>query len=98
MAEPVIRLRGVTRSFGQRVQTQVLKGVDLDVMPGEFAALTGPSGSGKSTLLNLVGLLDRPSTGAITVQGQEIAALDERQLTALRGRTLGFVFQFHHLL
>jgi lipoprotein-releasing system ATP-binding protein len=72
--------------------------VDFALARGEFTALMGPSGSGKSTLLNLVGLLDRPTGGRILMEGQDTGALDERALTRYRGRTLGFIFQFHHLL
>jgi lipoprotein-releasing system ATP-binding protein len=96
---PVLRLEGVTKDYGEGdVVTRVLHGVDLEVAPGEFTALIGPSGSGKSTLLNLVGLLDRPTGGVVTVAGQDVAALDDDGLTRHRGRTIGFVFQFHHLL
>jgi lipoprotein-releasing system ATP-binding protein len=100
MAEPVpvIRLEGVTKDYGEQVVTRVLHGIDLTLMPGEFVALVGPSGSGKSTLLNLMGLLDRPGGGRILVRGQDTAGLDDDGLAALRARTLGFVFQFHHLL
>ena len=98
MAEPVLRLRGVRRVFGTRIQNEVLRGIDLQLQPGEFAALVGPSGSGKSTLLNLMGLLDRPSAGSIEIAGQDTTHLDDGALTAFRGRTLGFVFQHHHLL
>jgi lipoprotein-releasing system ATP-binding protein len=99
MAEPVLRLAGVVKDYGdEAVRTRVLHGVDLTVEAGEFTALVGPSGSGKSTLLNLVGLLDRPTAGRITIAGQDIGALDDAGLTRYRGRTIGFVFQFHHLL
>ncbi len=98
MAEPVLLLQGVFKSFGDKVVTEVLKGVDLRVERGEFAALVGPSGSGKSTLLNILGLLDRPTKGTLAIAGEETTALDDAGLTRLRGRTLGFVFQFHHLL
>jgi len=76
----------------------VLHGVDLRVERGELVALVGPSGSGKSTLLNLVGLLDAPTSGSVVLDGTETSGLDDARRTALRGRTLGFVFQFHHLL
>jgi lipoprotein-releasing system ATP-binding protein len=95
---PVLAIRGVTRVFGTKVRTEVLHGVDLELAPGEFAALIGPSGSGKSTLLNIMGLLDRPTEGEVLIQGEATTHLDDDGLTAFRGRTLGFVFQFHHLL
>jgi lipoprotein-releasing system ATP-binding protein len=80
------------------VRTRALDGIDLTVAPGEFAAIIGPSGSGKSTLLNIIGLLDRPTSGRVLVSGTNATALDEPELAALRARSLGFVFQFHHLL
>lgn len=100
MAEDVLRLEAVRKSYavGTPAETEVLHGIDLRLAEGEFAALIGPSGSGKSTLLNLIGLLDRPSSGRILLDGQDTGMLDERALTQLRGRTLGFVFQFHHLI
>jgi lipoprotein-releasing system ATP-binding protein len=88
----------VVRDYGQRVRTRALRGVDVDLQRGEFTALIGPSGSGKSTLLNIVGLLDRPTAGRVLVAGTDTSLLDERALTTLRARCLGFVFQFHHLL
>jgi lipoprotein-releasing system ATP-binding protein len=88
----------VTREYGERIRTRALAGVDIILNPGEFAALVGPSGSGKSTLLNIIGLLDRPTSGRVILAGTDTSYLDERALTALRARTLGFVFQFHHLL
>jgi ABC-type polar amino acid transport system ATPase subunit len=97
-AEPLLSVQGVVRDYGERVRTRALRGVDLDLHRGEFAALIGPSGSGKSTLLNIIGLLDRPSAGRVVVAGTDTSGLDERALTTLRARWLGFVFQFHHLL
>ena len=99
MANPaVVELRGVKREFGAKTKTEVLHGIDLALARGELTALVGPSGSGKSTLLNLMGLLDRPTTGEVLIDGVATSGLDDDALTALRGRTLGFVFQFHHLL
>ena len=100
MAEEVLRLRGVRKSYGvgTPVETEVLHGIDLELGKGEFCALMGPSGSGKSTLLNIIGLLDRPTGGEIFIEGRAAAALDDRALTRLRGRSIGFVFQYHHLL
>ena len=98
MTEPLLSVVQVVREYGERVRTRALAGVDLVMEQGEFAALIGPSGSGKSTLLNIVGLLDRPTAGRVTLAGTDTSGLDERALTALRARTLGFVFQFHHLL
>jgi len=95
---PILRLRGITKDFGDAVITRVLHGVDLELTPGEFVALVGRSGSGKSTLLNILGLLDRATSGELEIGGQRIADLDDTALTALRGRSLGFIFQFHHLI
>jgi lipoprotein-releasing system ATP-binding protein len=97
---PVLRLEGLRKSYGAGtpLEMEVLHGIDLTLQRGEFCALIGPSGSGKSTLLNLIGLLDTPSGGEIYVQGQGTRQLQDAERTALRGRTLGFVFQFHHLV
>jgi lipoprotein-releasing system ATP-binding protein len=95
----VLRLEGIVRDFGEgEARTRVLRGVDLTLRRGEFAALMGPSGSGKSTLLHIMGLLDRPTSGRVVLDGQDTGKMDDRELTRCRGRTLGFVFQFHHLL
>ena len=97
---PVLRLEQVRKSYnvGTPVEVEVLHGIDLEIARGEFAALIGPSGSGKSTLLHIVGLLERATAGRVRVNGLEADGLDEAGVTALRGRSLGFVFQFHHLI
>ena len=96
----VVSLEAVRKSYGvgTPVETEVLHGIDLRIDAGEFVALTGPSGSGKSTLLNIVGLLERPTSGRLAIAGRDTADLGEADLTELRGRAIGFVFQFHHLL
>jgi lipoprotein-releasing system ATP-binding protein len=100
VADPVLRLQGVCKSYnvGTPVEVEVLHGIDFALEKGEFCALMGPSGSGKSTLLNIIGLLDRPTAGAISIQGRAAAGLGDADLTQLRGRSIGFVFQYHHLL
>jgi lipoprotein-releasing system ATP-binding protein len=100
MVEAVLRLRGVRKSYniGTPVEVEVLHGIDLSLERGEFVALIGPSGSGKSTMLNLVGLLEKPTAGHVEIAGQDATALDEDAVTRLRGRSIGFVFQFHHLI
>ncbi len=100
-AQPaVVQLQGVRKAYnaGTTFETEVLHGIDLTVRRGEFCAVVGPSGSGKSTLLNIVGLLDRPTSGTVEVCGEQTAALDDRALTRLRGHGIGFVFQYHHLI
>jgi lipoprotein-releasing system ATP-binding protein len=98
MGEPLLRLERVTKEYGHTVVTRVLHGIDLTLTPGEFTALIGPSGSGKSTLLHLLGLLDRPTGGRIRIAGEDTGTLDDAETTRFRARTIGFVFQFHHLL
>ncbi len=94
----MLRVEGLVREYGQVAKTRALDGVDLEVGKGEMTALVGPSGSGKSTLLNLIGLLDRPTAGRVILDGTDTSTLDERGLTRVRARSLGFIFQFHHLL
>ena len=96
----VVDLTGVHKAYnvGLPIETEVLHGIDLTVRHGEFCAVVGPSGSGKSTLLNIVGLLDRPTSGTVEVCGEQTTLLDDRALTRLRGHSIGFVFQYHHLI
>nr|WP_295077255.1 ABC transporter ATP-binding protein [uncultured Roseateles sp.] len=98
--QPVVQLRQVRKSFnvGEPTEVEVLHGIDLSLSAGEFCAVMGPSGSGKSTLLNIVGLLDRPTQGQLSIAGEETTRLDDQALTRLRGRSIGFVFQYHHLI
>jgi lipoprotein-releasing system ATP-binding protein len=98
--DPLIELDGLRKSYnlGLPNETEVLHGLSFRIGRGEFAALIGPSGSGKSTLLNIVGLLERMTGGSYRIEGEEVNGLDDAALTLRRRSTLGFVFQFHHLL
>ncbi|NGM48118.1 ABC transporter ATP-binding protein [Caulobacter sp. 602-2] len=99
MSSPVLSLRGVERTYVTEAgKLTVLRGADLDVYPGEVVGLIGPSGSGKSSLLHAAGLLERPDAGIIAVDGKDCSKLSERQRTKVRLSTVGFVYQFHHLL
>ena len=101
MSDPALplALRDIKRTFvqGDR-RLEVLRGITLDLRPGEIVALVGQSGSGKSTLLHIAGLLERPDEGDIIIDGKSAGAANDRERTALRRRVLGFVYQYHHLL
>jgi putative ABC transport system ATP-binding protein len=99
MAEPVIRVAGLGKSYATAAGLfPALRGVDLQILPGEYIAIMGPSGSGKSTFMNLLGCLDTPTTGDYYLAGQNVAQMDNDDLAQLRNRTLGFVFQGFNLL
>jgi putative ABC transport system ATP-binding protein len=93
--DDIVELAGVTKEYAGGVAA--LRGVDLVIAPGELAAIVGPSGSGKSTMLHMIGTLDRPTRGVVRVAGHEVAGLGDRELSALRARHIGFVFQQFHL-
>jgi len=96
---PALELRSLRKVFRQGgIELVVLNGADLALFPGEIVALVGPSGAGKSTLLHLAGLLERPDSGAVIIGGRDCGGLGDDERTLLRRQTLGFVYQFHHLL
>jgi putative ABC transport system ATP-binding protein len=96
---PLISVRSLVKTYDLgEMQVRALRGVTLDVRPGEFVALTGPSGSGKSTFMHLLGCLDRPTSGAYTLGGQDVAGMDPRRLSRVRNSEIGFVFQGFNLL
>jgi lipoprotein-releasing system ATP-binding protein len=99
-AAPMLQASGVVKTFrgGDGADVRVLEGVDLSVGRGEMIAIIGASGAGKSTLLHVLGALERPTAGDIRLNGENAAALDDEALASLRNRSVGFVFQFHHLL
>ena len=94
----MITLNGVNKIYGKEIATQVLYDVNLEIEESSFNAIIGASGSGKSTLLNIIGTLDRPSSGEVTINGMRTDMMEKNQLAVLRNETIGFVFQFHYLL
>lgn len=95
----IVQVRDLKRTYKQgEIEVHALKGVDIDIEQGEFTALMGPSGSGKTTLLNQIGALDKPTSGSVKVDGQELAGMDKAQLSDLRLHRIGFVFQAYNLI
>jgi lipoprotein-releasing system ATP-binding protein len=96
----VLRIEKVCKAYntGTSAEVEVLHDIDLILQPSEFVALMGPSGSGKSTLLNIIGLLDRPTSGQLFIDGQQTEKLNDSDLTRLRGHSIGFIFQSHYLI
>ncbi len=98
MSEVLLSLDGVSRVFGDEVKVHALRDVSLDIRAGDFLSIVGPSGSGKSTLLGLLGVLDLPSSGAVRIQGTDMANLGDADRSRMRGGAVGFVFQQFHLI
>jgi putative ABC transport system ATP-binding protein len=99
VSTPIVTLRGITKTYRSgELDVEVLRGVDLQIDAGEHVALVGRSGAGKSTLMNIVGCLDQPTTGSYRLDGNDVSSLDDDRLSAVRGATIGFVFQSFHLL
>ena len=99
MSDPLVTVQNVTKTFEHEGRSlQVLQGIDLEIGSGEMVTIVGPSGAGKSTLLHLIGTLDLPSSGRILYEGQDVTQLGSSELAEFRNRSIGFVFQVHHLL
>ncbi len=100
MSDHTLQVADLTKTYnaGKPNEVRVLQGVSLDVAPGEVVALVAPSGAGKSTLLHIAGLLDTPDTGSVAIEGTDMSRLSDRKRTAVRRSTVGFIYQFHHLL
>jgi lipoprotein-releasing system ATP-binding protein len=99
VADALVQIEDLRKSFQHEGRTlDVLKGIDLNIYPGQILAIVGPSGAGKSTLLHCMGTLDLPTAGRIRLSGEELTTMSGWRLAAVRNRTIGFVFQFHHLL
>jgi putative ABC transport system ATP-binding protein len=98
--EPVIRVRGMTKDFqmGEDIVVRALRGIDLDIYPGELTTIMGPSGSGKSTLMNMIGCLDSPTSGEYYLDGVLVSELEDDELAEVRNKKIGFVFQKYNLL
>ena len=96
----VLEARNLTKRFAisGRVDVEVFSNLAVELQEGELAALIGPSGSGKSTLLHLLGTLDRPTSGEVIIEGEDVSKLPDKELSAFRNKRIGFIFQFHHLL
>ncbi|MHB9038346.1 MAG: ABC transporter ATP-binding protein [Armatimonadota bacterium] len=95
---PVVQTVDLAKRYGDGVGTWALRGINFSVNPGEFVAVVGASGSGKSTMLNMIGALDKPTSGCVMIDGRNTCTLNDEGLAALRGDTIGFIFQFHYLM
>ncbi len=100
MDNSILTLNKINKIYnpGEPSEVAVLHDIDMEMKKGEFVAIMGPSGSGKSTLLNIIGLLDRPTSGQLSIHGQDTSGLEDAELTHLRGHKIGFVFQYHYLI
>ena len=97
-SQNIIEIDALTKVYKRKRQVvKALSGISLDIKKGEFIAITGPSGSGKSTLLQVIGGLDKPTSGSVVVDGSDIALLNDSELSTFRNKTIGFVFQFFYL-
>jgi len=96
--ENILQLKNINKIYGTTIETQVLTDVNLDFEKGSFSSVIGQSGSGKSTLLNIIGTLDKPTSGEVIINGVNTSKMTKNQLAVLRNKTMGFVFQFHYLL
>lgn len=94
----LLQLQGINKVYGEKVKNQVLYDIDLEFEESSFNSIIGESGSGKSTLMNIIGTLDSATEGKVIIDGQDISKLDKNELAVLRNETIGFIFQFHHLL
>lgn len=96
--DKILELQGINKIFGEKIKTQVLFDINLNVEKGSFNSIIGASGSGKSTLLNIIGTLDRPTSGQVFINGRQTELMSKNELAELRNLTIGFIFQFHYLL
>ena len=94
----VLQLKNINKIYGEKIKTQVLFDINLDIEEGEFVSIIGQSGSGKSTMLNILGTLDKPTNGEIYINGKRTDKMKKNELSKVRNRDLGFIFQFHYLL
>ncbi|MBW8383620.1 MAG: ABC transporter ATP-binding protein [Youngiibacter sp.] len=94
----IIQLKNINKIYGNQIKTQVLHDLSLDIKEGSFTSIIGQSGSGKSTLLNIVGTLDKPTSGEVIIDGKRTDGMGKNELAELRNKTIGFIFQFHYLL
>lgn len=96
--DSIIELKNINKIYGKRLKTQVLNNINLSIDKGSFNSIIGASGSGKTTLLNIIGMLDKPTSGQLEIEGKRIEKMGRRSLASIRNREIGFVFQFHYLL